>query len=489
MKTQISSLFNTIRPRILLPALAAACALIMPAFASSAFAAQKAVAVTVAPDYSSGAHSVISVAGQGGEKTVANDLLPDVSDMTIASYGSHFYRIKRGDTPSVTKFHVDSPTTPVWEYSTEGLDESSNPHDMIFVSENRAFILRYGATAAWIVNPSATDEAGFKIGELDLSSYADEDGAPEMHAGAIADGKLFIVLQRLISWAPSITAYVAVFDAATGMEIDTGIANADNVKGIPLPVRNPVSIQYLASANTLYVTGVGSYPGYGDPALEYTGGIATINPATYAAGLLVDDGDADNHPNGSFSGMSIVSPTKGYFVGYHGWGDNSLYPFNPTTGVVGDAVDALSGKSISGMESGTALDENGFLWVCNATDARIDILDPATDTVTDSVSTNLNPSKIVFANSAETPQPTDILTFSIDGLSLTMNWNFPGGADSYTLYYAPTSDHSNVQSIDLGTIIGNTYTGAHGTSLIAAIGAKKTGEPEVYSNIIEIIIP
>ena len=37
-------------------------------------------------------------------------------------------------------------------------------------------------------------------------------------------------------------------------------------------------------------------------------------------------------------GMLIASPTKGYFVGYDGWGDNTLYPFNPATGVVGEAL-------------------------------------------------------------------------------------------------------------------------------------------------------
>ena len=32
----------------------------------------------------------------------------------------------------------------------------------------------------WIVNPSATTSGEFKIGELDLSPYADSDGIPEM---------------------------------------------------------------------------------------------------------------------------------------------------------------------------------------------------------------------------------------------------------------------------------------------------------------------
>jgi hypothetical protein len=37
-----------------------------------------------------------------------------------------------------------------------------------------------------------------------------------------------------------------------------------------------------------------------------------------------------------------------------------------------------------------------MLWICNQTDARVDILDPATDTVDESVNTVLNPIGLAF---------------------------------------------------------------------------------------------
>ncbi|MCK4786130.1 MAG: hypothetical protein KAV87_20400 [Desulfobacteraceae bacterium] len=268
-------------------------------------------------------------------------------------------------------------------------DPSSNPHGLVFLNSEKAYLFRYGTTKAWIIDPSTTTEAGFKIGELDLSSYADGDGIPEMETGVIVDGKLFIILQRLdrnAFWAP-LNTYVAVFDTSTDTEIDTG--SPDAVLGIPLEVKNPLSIQYLEANDTIYVQGAGDFftP-------EYSGGIESIDPDTYDTSLILDDGD----PYGNISGMAIVSATKGYFVGYAGWGDTTLYTFDPSTGTVGSAVSGLEHKNIAGMESGIYPDKNNMLWVCNQTDARVDILDITTDTIDESVSTVLNPLRVVFCS-------------------------------------------------------------------------------------------
>jgi len=356
---------------------------------------QTAVVVTAAADYSSGAHSIIPVDPIDGHRTAQNDLLPTGSDLTVASYGQYFYRIERSNAHNITKFDISAPSTPVWQYSTEGSDQDSNPHDLIFVSSEKAYVLRYGTSKAWIVDPSADTEANFKTGELDLSPYSDTDGNPEMHSGIIVDGYLFITLQRIDfsgGWGNYVynTPYVAVFDTTTDQEVDTG-KGTGNMKGIPLPIENPGSIQYLASNDTIYVQGVGQYTN------NYTGGIASINPNTYDTSLILDDGDANDHPYGAISGMIIISPTKGYFVGYAGWGDNTLYSFDPSSdNPTGTAIQGFENKSIAGMEGGVYLDKNNMLWVCNQTDAQVDILNVSNDTIDESISTNLNPIKVVF---------------------------------------------------------------------------------------------
>ncbi len=393
---------------------------------------QKAVVATVSPDWSSGAHSIINVQPP---RTAQNNLVPTISDITVAAYGKYFYRIERYMADNVTKFDVNNPTTPIWQYSTmdPGAVDSSNPYDLVFLNANLAVLIRYGATTAWVVNLAAPNQDAFKIGELDLSSYADADGIPEMTSGVIADNKLFILLQRLEYWCPSpgVSPYVAVLDLATGQEIDTGLGEGGR-KGIPLPVSNPTVINYFSADGMVYVCGMGTYGSCGD---EYDGGIIKINPITYQVSMVLDDGDAAAHPYGHFSGMALMSPTKGYVVGYAGWGDNTVYSFNPSTGVVDGPVTSLEHKNLSGMESGLYPDQNGCLWVCNQTDARMEILDPTDDSIKDQVSTDLNPQKVVFCSNADTPVAPE-LDVSTQGTQVTIAWTPVPSVNGYLLYYA-----------------------------------------------------
>jgi PKD repeat protein len=434
---------------------------------------QKAVVATAAADWSSGAHSIISVDPVGGPRSVQNNLVPTISDITVKAYGRNFYRFERFGANNVAKFDVGAPETVIWQFSTEGNDTNSNPYDLVFVSSEKAYLLRYGAQAAWIVDPSATVEAEFKTGELNLSAYDPGDGSPDMAAGVIVDGKLFIILQRFDGWCPSagVPAYVAVFDTGTDQEIDTG-QGAGGLKGIPLPINDPLNIQYLEQNDTIYVQGVGSYPGFCDPQFDYTGGIVSVNPDTYGANLILDDGDAANHPYGAFSGMVIVSETKGYFVGYDGWGDNTLYTFDPSTGTVNGPVAGFEGIGIAGMESGAYVDQNDMLWVCNQTNARVDILDTADDTIDESVGTDLNPQKVVFAEaeviasfqaSPTGGEPPLTVSFDASSSSGTIDsyaWNFGDGTtgSGVTIAHEYASEGTFTVTLTVTNDLGTTDT-------------------------------
>ncbi len=373
-------------------------------------AEQKAVIATISADYSTGAHSVVSVDPAGGPRSVQNQLLPTgISDIALSAYGPYFYRIEKFQADNVTKFHMDAPETPIRQFSTNDPDEegSSNPYGLVFLNESKAYLLRYGTSTAWIVNPSATSQDSFKIGELDLSAYADEDGIPEMVSGAIVDGKLFIVCQRLDNFVPANNAYVAVFDTTTDEEIDTLTQNGNDLPGIELPIQNPMGIQH--SGSDVFVQGAGDFGADWagrDPA--YSGGIVRIDPVVYEVEMVIDDGDAANHPYGNIAGMALVSADKGYFIGYAGWGDNTLYGFNPITGAVsGPANDYLTGKNIAGMDAGAFADANGMVWVCNADDAEVVILDPADDSIDEKIDTALNPIQVVFVSKPSDPPVDD----------------------------------------------------------------------------------
>lgn len=353
---------------------------------------QTAVVATVAQDFTSGAHSVIPV---DPPRQPENEILPTgSSDITITAHENHFYRIEKFMADNVTKFDIAVPGVPIWQYSTLDAGEiDSNPYDLIFVNSQKAYLLRYGSTTAWIVNPSAATDADFKIGALDLSAYAGSGGVPHMNSAVIAGGRLFIAMQRLDSfWQPSNDAYVAVFDVTTDEEIDTGTLNPDGLKGIQLPIRNTGAIQYLAANNTIYVQGAGDLFGGGSQ-MGFPSGIVAIDLDTYEVEMVVPGGD----PYGNISGMSIVSPEKGYFVGYAGWGDNTLYAFNPGTGEIdGPANALLDNINIAGLESGAYVDKNGMLWVSDQTNARLVILDTETGQIDEIIDTGLNPIRVAF---------------------------------------------------------------------------------------------
>ena len=447
---------------------------------------QTGVIATAASDYSSYGISAITVDPKAGPRTAINDLLPGSNGSTVKTFGKYYYRLEKFQADNVTKVDIAAPNTPIWQFSTQdtGEADSSNPYDLVFVNSDKAYLIRYGSTKAWIVNPSATTEAGFKVGELDLSAYTDADGAPEMCSGVIANGKLFIVLQRLVDWCPSNTAYVAVFDTATDTEINTGMGSG-NMIGIPLTIKNPGAIQYVPQNNLIYVQGIGSYPGSGacDPVYEYTGGIESINPITYASSIVLDDGNATIHPYGAISGMLIASPTKGYFVGYAGWGDNALYAFNPTTGVVSGALSGFQNINISGMNSGTYLDKNDMMWVCDSTNAVVKIMDTADNTLNENISTNLNPQQVAFCTQGTPLAP--VLGSTVFENTVMAHWNTVSGAEGYYLWAVdPSTGWTHLW--DWGAQTSVSATVAAGSSYYVSVIPYNAEGPGAASNVVNL---
>ena len=178
-----------------------------------------AVVAARAPDFSSGAVSLVN----GDSFAAQNNLAATASDIVVRAAGAQFFLIERFGLTTVKRFDLDTPNTPTLTASTQdaGDMDDSNPADLILLSPTKGYLLRYGSGTVWIVNPSATTEAGFKTGEIDLSHY-DADGVPEMIAGVIDQGLLYVAMQRLESFASVKNGYVAVIDTGSDEEIVTG---------------------------------------------------------------------------------------------------------------------------------------------------------------------------------------------------------------------------------------------------------------------------
>jgi len=328
------------------------------------------------------------------------------SDIRVDTDGKAIYQLSRSQLDSLTKFSATDTSVLNYQYSLNGDETATNPHDIVFVSETKAYVLRYASPTIWIVNPSATTEAEFKIGEINIAAYdpdtSDDDLSPNATSGAIVDGKLFVLMQRLSETNPVEQGYVAVFDTTNDTEIDTGKGEAESLKGIPLGPLNPTNIRYNETTDEIYVTGRGNIfvernMLQADP---YQGGLFAIDYTTYDINQLLDDGDADTNTNGFIQRTLVVNDEKGYVSFYSseapemGSSRTTLYTFNPSTGEVGDLVTTGNGE-VASLNIGSS----GNVWVgingaATPGFTRLNITDDST--VEPYIATSFNPINVVF---------------------------------------------------------------------------------------------
>jgi hypothetical protein len=318
------------------------------------------VAITVAPDFSSGAHAVVAA---DFPYTAQQNLAPTISDLAGDVYAQHLYRLERFQRDNVTKFALRDPAKAIWQYSLRDANDltSPNPYQLVFASPEKAYVLRYGSSRVWLVNPQATSQNAFKIGELDLSAYADADGSPEPVAGVIVDNKLFILLQRYENFTTLLTPYVVVIDLPTGAEVDTK-QDSTGRKGIPLPLKNPNDLQFSQETGRLWVSAVGQYAGFNGEPPVYSGGVLTIEPKSYAVNVVI----TDQASRGQTTGIAIRNAQQGYLIAYQSFGNNSLYRFNPSSGafITNPAGEAQPVVGFRGVDIRDLLiDRKSNLWI------------------------------------------------------------------------------------------------------------------------------
>jgi len=362
-----------------------------------------AVVQTIAPDYSSS--EVVYMDGET-QQVDSGYYIKDASDYTLASYKTDVYHIGRFFIDTITKYNgaeVSERDTAIWSFSTQDSQDSisRNPYSLVSLDDTKAYLLRYGSSQVWVVNPQADNIDDFKVGELDLSSYVPENntnGTPSPAAAVINDGKLYIVMQRLSdAYAPN-TSYVAVFDTATDEEIETNANSDDTVKGIPLEGLNPLENSITTGNDKIYISTRSDYSNT-DLTLSR---IEEIEPTDYSVRQVLNAGSITDNVSGFIKSAVIVSAEKGYFYtsesvfvpSFHEI--SSLYQFNPTTGEITENNVANTGtEGINFL----GLDNANFLWLSMPTPSApgIDIINSETnEIVNERLATNLNPSTIRF---------------------------------------------------------------------------------------------
>jgi len=317
---------------------------------------------------------------------------PGVSDTIVRAFEDNYYVIRRFMSDSITAYNIADPTTPLYEFSTnsDSEDASSNPHDLIFLNAEKAYLLRYGSPIMWVVNPSATTIEEFMLSEIDLSAF-DADGVPEATRGVIVGDNLFIIMQRLEGFAPTQPGFVAVVDTATDTLIDPGTNDA--LPGIELPAFNPADVSVDDSTGTIFISAFGdfgAFDGSRPPAL--TGGVVALDSADFSAVQLIDDNDG----TGRINNVEVTSASRGYIVTEESFGTASLDQFNPVTG----QIEALGIAGLSDVDiRDLAVGPQGNLWIAVAdpVSPRVVVINPADNSVvSDGIPTTQNPTSLAF---------------------------------------------------------------------------------------------
>ncbi|MCD6379293.1 hypothetical protein J7M07_02450, partial [bacterium] len=246
-------------------------------------------------DYSTGSSSVIRL---DGSYTTETDVASIHSDAVSRYYNGLVYVVNKFGGDNIQVLDPASAFSTLRQFS---VGDGSNPQDIVFVSDSKAYVTRYDSNDLWIVNPST----GAHTGTVDLSQLADSDGLCEMDKMIIIGNHLFITIQRIDRnnyWLPSGISYIAVVDCAADTLLDTNPGQT-GIQPIELSHTNPFSnIQYNPYTDRLYVSCVGSW-GVND------GGVEIINHETLQSeGLMFTEVNA----GGDINDVEIFSSSLGY---------------------------------------------------------------------------------------------------------------------------------------------------------------------------------
>ena len=223
-------------------------------------------------DYADSSFSVIDV---NNPNIVEKDIASTHGDDEVRYYNGKVYVLNRWGYDQIEVFDAEDNFEKVSEFSTGA---GTNPQDIAFISNNKAYVTCYDTTDLLIVNPTT----GEHLGTIDLSEYADDDGIPEMHKMVafkfLGKNRVYVTIQRLDrdNWfTPTDKSYIVELDG----DKDTVI------RAIQLTQVNPSTAPVLDGIHIL-VGETGSWFDGED------GGIERINIFTNEAeGFLVSEDD------------------------------------------------------------------------------------------------------------------------------------------------------------------------------------------------------
>jgi DNA-binding beta-propeller fold protein YncE len=317
-------------------------------------------------DYQTGALATFTPGDSAVRLVPLNALHTDVA---LCNGDTSVYVIERFGKDDVIVLDPDAPDTPTANYS---LGNGSNPQDIVVSDDgSKAYVLRLNRANVLIINPANGDS----LGTIDLSSYADADGLPEMVDGLLYNGSLYVLLQLLNQ-----NAFFSPTGPGMVVKINTSTNAVD--ASIALTIENPEQI--AEKDGIIYAVG----GPWGDLS---AGGVDKIVGAATTA-IRVAEGSAFR---GRGQSIALVKDSNvAWVVVSQEWPTGAVYAVNLTSGSV---VDSLAGlvspaRAVVGGSVLVVSDRNG--------DAPgIFTFDATTGDLTQGpISTPLPPDAVLFSN-------------------------------------------------------------------------------------------
>jgi hypothetical protein len=304
-------------------------------------------ALVVTSDFQSGALSSIDL----DTRQVSKNIGTVHSDAVCRAHGTRAYVVNRLGQDNIQVLDPSAGYSTLLQFST---GNGSNPQDICFASDQKAYVPLYGRADLLVVNP----ETGATLGSVDLGSLADADGNPEMSACAVVGDRVYVALQNLHDFVPTGTSRIAIVDARS----DT------LVRGEPLQGQNPfTALLHDAPRDRLLVGAVGNFG-------VLDGGIEAFDLRTErSAGLVI----TEQALGGDVGMIALLNASKGFAIVTDASFATSLVSFDPQAGRKLATVYASRSFDLSTV----ALDDRGELYVgdANFTAPGVRIFDAASD--------------------------------------------------------------------------------------------------------------
>jgi hypothetical protein len=300
----------------------------------------------ITTDYSFGGLSEVSADTTG---SVLKDLASIHSDAVGRSYQGLIFVVNRFGQDNVQVIDPGANFTTIRQIP---VGAGSNPHDIAFVSAERAYVSRYSSDGLLEINPAT----GAILDTISLAAFADGDGVPDMDRLLYRAPYLYVSIERIDfgggTYMPVAPSWLAVVDTRSNDVVDVDPATP-GIQGIRLAGLNPSAPMIFDDAEgLLLVPEVGAY-GILD------GGVEKVDLTSgVPAGWLV----REESLGGDLIDFALGRGGHAYATVALAGGTTALVAFDTGTGErIGEAIYTSPGYDLSDL----AVTDCGALIVCD----------------------------------------------------------------------------------------------------------------------------